>query len=191
MFELLIWWVFVARLHFRSFMACLWTLLWMLYFMQRSGKWVSEIHMLLDTYLHGHVMAWGWVRWQCCGMPVLCQSIWLQCHRESNHIPIHFLPVLPLVFRKEYGLVSCKPFSWYTPSREAGMRVPWPWIKARHPVRGHGCFRLGPRGGHALERAYRNLIPCYSRLWPPRLKVFLGRCLGWLLGSWGEMGVYW
>ena len=63
------------------------------------------------------------------------------------HIPIHFLPVLPLVFRKEYGLVSCKPFSWYTPNREAGMRVPWPWIKANHPVRGHGCFRLGPRGG--------------------------------------------
>ena len=50
--------------------------------------------------------------------------------------------------------------------------VPWPWIKASHPVRGHGCFRLGPRGGHPLERAYINLIPCYSRLWSPRLKSF-------------------
>ena len=147
--------------------------------------------MLLATYLHGHVMAWGRVRWQCCGMPVLCQYIWLRCHRESNHIPIHFLPVLPHVFRREYGLVSCKPFSWYTPNREAGMRAPWPWIKARHPIRGHGCFRLGPRGGHPLESAYRNLITCYSRLWPPRLKVFLGRCLGWFLASWGGMGVYW
>ena len=75
---------------FKSFMACLWTFLWKLYFMHKSGKLVSESHMLLDTYLHSHVMAWGWVRWQCCGMPVLCQSIWLQCHRESNHIPIHF-----------------------------------------------------------------------------------------------------
>ena len=146
--------------------------------------------MLLDTYLHGHVMAWGWVRWQCCDMPVLCQIIWLPCHRETNHISIHSF-LLSHVFRKEYGIVSCKSFSWYTPSGEARMRVPWPWIKARHPVRGHGCFRLGPRGGHPLERAYRNLIPCYSRLWPPRLKVFLGRCLGWFLASWGGMGVYW
>ena len=147
--------------------------------------------MLLDTYLHGHVLAWGWVRWQCCDMPVLWPdhltsvSSWNKSHFHS------FLPVLSHVFRKEYGIVSCKSFSWYTPNREAGMRVPWPWIKARHPVRGHGCFRLGPRGGHPLERAYRNLIPCYSRLWPPRLKVFLGRCLGWFLASWGGMGVYW
>ena len=80
--------------------------------------------------------------------------------------------VLPHVFCKEYGLVSCKPLSLYTPNRGTMMRVPWPWIKARHPVRGHGCFRLGPRGGHPLERAYINLIPCYSRLRPPRLKVF-------------------
>ena len=145
--------------------------------------------MLLDTYLPGHVMEWGWVRWQCCDMPVLCQIIWLPCHRETNHISIHSF-LLSHVFRKEYGIVSCKSFSWYTPSGEAGMRVPWPWIKARHPVRGHGCFRLGPRGGHPLERAYRNLIPCYSRLWPPRLKVFLGCCPGWFLASWGEMGVY-
>ena len=101
------------------------------------------------------------------------------------------LPVLPRVFRKGYGLVSCKPLSWYTPNREAMMRVPWPWIKASHPVRGHGCFRLGPRGGHPLKRADINLIPCYSRLWSPRLKVFLESCLGWFLASWGGMGVYW
>ena len=80
--------------------------------------------------------------------------------------------MLPHVFCKEYGLVSCKPLSLYTPNRGAVMRVLWPWIKARHPVRGHGCFRLGPRGGHPLERAYINLIPCYSRLWSPHLKSF-------------------
>ena len=93
----------------------------------------------------------------------------------SNRIgPVPFIsfPVLPHVFRKEYGLVSCKPLFWYTPKGEAVMMVPWPWIKASHPVRGHGCFRLGPRGGHPLERAYINLIPCYSRLWSPRLKSF-------------------
>ena len=87
-------------------------------------------------------------------------------------VPLISFPVLPHVFRKEYGLVSCKPLFWYTPKGEAVMMVPWPWIKASHPVRGHGCFRLGPRGGHPLERAYINLIPCYSRLWSPRLKSF-------------------
>ena len=36
------------------------------------------------------------------------------------------------------------------------MMVPWPWIKASHPVRGHGCFRLGPRGGVPLRaRVYK------------------------------------
>ena len=89
---------------------------------------------------------------------------------KSRYHPFPF--VLPHVFCQEYGLVSCKPLSSYTPNREALMRVPWPWIKASHPVRGHGCFRLGPRGGHPLERAYINLIPCYSRLWSPRLKSF-------------------
>ena len=67
-------------------------------------------------------------------------STWIKSHYHP------FLFVLPHVFCKGYGLVSCKPLSSYTPNRGAGMRVPWPWIKASHPVRGHGCFRLGPRG---------------------------------------------
>ena len=126
------------------------------------------------------------VLWHASLMPDYLTSVssWHHSHSHSFH------PILSHVFRKEYGIVSCKSFSWYTPSGEAGMRVPWPWIKACHPVRGHGCFRLGPRGGHPLERAYRNLIPCYSRLWPPRLKVSLGRWPGWFLATWGEMGVY-
>src|SRR3954462_4161219 len=97
-------------------------------------------------------------------MPVLCHTIDFSVSPYRFGSRPHSLPVLPHVFRKEYGLVSCKPLSWYTPKGEAGMMVPWPWIKASHPVRGHGCFRLGPRGGHPLERAYINLIPCYSRL---------------------------
>src|SRR3954465_3843646 len=97
-------------------------------------------------------------------MPVLCHTIWLQCQPVSVRFQSISLPVLPQVFRKGYGLVGCKPLSWYTPKGEVMMMVPWPWIKASHPVRGHGCFRLGPRGGHPLERAYINLIPCYSRL---------------------------
>jgi len=118
------------------------------------------------------------VLWHASLMPDYLTSVssWHNSHSHSFH------PILSHVFRKEYGIVSCKSFSWYTPSGEAGMRVPWPWIKASHPVKGHGCFRLGPRGGHPLERVYRNLIPCYSRLWPPRLKVFLGRCPGWFPG---------
>ena len=147
-------------------------------------------------YVVGYIFAWPCdgmrmgkmaVLWHASLMPdyLTFVSSWHHSHSHSFH------PILSDVFRKEYGIVSCKLFSWYTPNREAGMRVPWPWIKARHPVKGHGCFRLGPRGGHPLERAYGNLIPCYSRLWPPRLKVFLGRCLGWFLASWGGMGVYW
>jgi len=157
-----------------------------------AKKWKVSFRNPYDV---GYIFAWPCdgmrmgkmaVLWHASLMPDYLTSVssWNKSHFHS------FLPVLSHVFRKEYGIVSCKSFSWYTPSGEAGMRVPWPWIKARHPVRGHGCFRLGPRGGHPLERAYRNLIPCYSRLWPPRLKVFLGRCPGWFLASWGEMGVY-
>ena len=53
------------------------------------------------------------------------------------------------------------------------MMVPWPWIKARHPVRGHGCFRFGPRGGHPLERAYRNFIHAIRGCGLPVSKFFL------------------
>ena len=113
------------------------------------------------------------------------------CFWLRYQLPFIHLSVLPHVSRKGYCLVRCKPLPWYTPNGEAGMKVPWPWIKAFHPSRGHGCFWLGPRGGHPLERAYINLIPCYSRLWSPRLKSFLGRCLGWFLASRGRMGVYW
>ena len=130
-----------------------------------------------NPYVVGYVLARPWdgmrmgkmaVLWHASLMPGYLTSVssWNKSHFHS------FLPVLSHVFRKEYGLVSCKPFSWYTPNREAGMRVPWPWIKASHPVRGHGCFRLVPRGGHPLERVYINLIRCYSRLWSPRLKSF-------------------
>ena len=145
--------------------------------------------MLLDTYLHSHVLAWGWVRWQCCDMPCLGQSFWQQCQHDQIIFP-SFPSCAATCFPQGIWHSKLQPFSWYTPSGVAGMRVPWPWIKTRHPVRGHGCFRLGPRGGHPLERAHRNLIPCYSRLWPPHLKVFVGRCPGWFLASWGEMGVY-
>ena len=74
---------------FRSFMACLWTFLWMLFFMQKKWKVSFRNPYVVDTYLHGHVMAWGWVRWQCCDMPVLCQIIWLPCRHDTIHIPIH------------------------------------------------------------------------------------------------------
>ena len=73
-----------------SFMACLWASRWISYYMQSWGKWVSKIHKLLDMSLHGHVMAWEWVRWQCCSMPVLCQTIWLQCQHESVQFPSVF-----------------------------------------------------------------------------------------------------
>ena len=59
-------------------------------FMKSWEKWVTEIHDFMEMRLHGHVMAWKWVRWQCCSMPVLCQTIWLQCHRESSHVSIRF-----------------------------------------------------------------------------------------------------
>ena len=153
-------------------MACWWTYRRMSCYLRQWGKWVSKIHEWMDVSMHGHGLAWGWVRWQCCSMPVLCQTIWLQCQTVSVQFLSYFFPVLQHVFRKEYGLVSCKPLFWYTTKGEAVMMVPWPWIKASHPVRGHGCFQLGPRGGHPLERAYINLIPCYSRLWSPRLKSF-------------------
>ena len=145
-------------------------------------------------YVVGYIFAWPCdgmrmgkmaVLWHASLMPDYLTSV-SSWNKSLSH---SFLLVLSHVFRKEYGLVSCKSFSWYTPNREAGMRVPWPWIKARHLVRGHGCFWLGPRGGHPLERANINLIPCYLRFWPPRLKVFLERCLGWFLASWGGMGV--
>ena len=68
----------------------------------------------------------------------------------SNRIglvpPISF-PVLPHVFRKEYGLVSCKPLSWYTPKGEAVMMVPWPWIKASIRSGGMGVSGWDREGG--------------------------------------------
>ena len=79
----------VACLHFCIVMACLWTSLCMIYLMHMIGNLVSVSIMLLDTYLQSHVLVWGWVRWQCCDMPVLCQIIWLPCRHDTIHIPIH------------------------------------------------------------------------------------------------------
>ena len=134
-------------------MTCLYRHLWMLYFMQASCKWASKFDVFIwwwdnlimwwhDRLQDGIVEAWQfYINYL---TPVLT---WIKsCSRSSPS-------VLPHVFCKEYGLVSCKPLSLYTPNRGAAMRVPWPWIKARHPVREHGCFRLGPRKGHPLERA--------------------------------------
>ena len=53
------------------------------------------------------------------------------------------------------------------------MMVPWPWIKASHPVRGHGCFRLGPRGGHPLERVYKFDPMLFEIVISPSQKFFL------------------
>ena len=53
------------------------------------------------------------VLWHASLMPDYVTSV-------SNLIgPVPFIsfPVLPHVFRKEYGLVSCKPLSRYTPKR--------------------------------------------------------------------------
>ena len=78
-----------CSLHFCIVMACLWTPLCMIYLMHIIGKYVSESIMLLDTYLQSHVLVWGWVRWQCCDMPGLCQIIWLPCRHDTIHIHIH------------------------------------------------------------------------------------------------------
>lgn len=44
------------------------------------------------------------------------------------------------------------------------MKVPWPWNKDSHPVRGMCVSSLGPRGGHPLVACGINLIPCYLRM---------------------------
>ena len=145
--------------------------------------------MLLDTYLHSHVLAWGWVRWQCCDMPGLGQSFDSSVNMIKSY-SFHFLPVLPLVSLKGYGIVSCNRFPGTHQIERPGWGFHGPGLKPVIRSGGMGVSSWDREGGHPLERAYRNLIPCYSRLWPPRLKVFLGRCLGWFLASWGEMGVY-
>ena len=54
------------------------------------------------------------------------------------------------------------------------MMVPWPWIKASHPVRGHGCFRLGPRGGAPLRaRVYKFDPMLFEIVISPSQKFFL------------------
>ena len=152
MFEPLIWWVF-----------CMFAWVASSWHVYRSVDNCYIACKVTASELQNSMCIWWEISWSCGdmrgGKMVLLKhaslmpnhstpvSTWI----KSRYRP--FLFVIQHVFCKEYGLVSCKPLSSYTPNREAVMRVPWPWIKASHPVRGHGCFRLGPRGGHPLERA--------------------------------------
>ena len=106
--------------------------------------------MLLDTYWHGHEMAWGWVRWQCCDMPVLCQIIWLPCHRETNHISIHSF-LLSHVFRKEYGLVSCNRFPGTHQVERPGWGFHGPGLKPVIRLGGMGVSGWDREGGTPLS----------------------------------------
>ena len=81
-----------------SFMACSWAFQRMSCYMQRWGKWVSKIHKWMNVSMHGHVLAWGWVRWQCCSMPGLCQTMWLQCQLVSFQFLPFFLPCTTTCF---------------------------------------------------------------------------------------------
>ena len=153
MFEPLIWLVFCVFSRVVFLMACLYKHLWMLYFMQASCKWASKFDVFIWWW--DNLIMWWHDRLQAgiveaCQFYINCLTLvltWTKSYSRSSP----FVP--PHIFCKECSLVSCKPLSLYTPNRGAVMRVPWPWIKARHPVRGHGCFWLGSRGGHPLERA--------------------------------------
>ena len=150
MFELLIWWVLLRVCIF----VCSWhvyeqllNVIFLIYNRKASFGKHYVVGYIFAKPCVGMRMGKMAVLWHASFMPDYLTSVssWNKSHFHS------FLHVLSHVFRKEYGLVSCKSFSWYTPNREAGMRVPWPWIKACHSVRGHGCFRLGPRGGPPLR----------------------------------------
>ena len=153
MFEPLIWWVFCMF----AWVAISWHV-----YMSIGNCYIAC--KVSTSKLQNSMSIWWEITWSCGDMKggkmVLLKHAslmpnhltpmltWIKSHYRSSPFC-----VLPHVFCKEYGLVGCKPLSLYTPNRGVVMRVPWPWIKAIHPVRGHGCFRLGPRGGHPLERA--------------------------------------
>ena len=80
---------------------------------------VSEFN---DPYMDECEYEWPWVGMRMGTMAVLYHASLTPDYvtSVSNHfgpVPIISFLVLPHVFRKEYGLVSCKPLSWYTPKR--------------------------------------------------------------------------
>ena len=73
-------------------------------------------------YVVGYIFAWPCdgtrmgkmaVLWHASLMPDYVTSV----SNRIGPVPLISFLVLPHVFRKEYGLVSCKPLFWYTPKR--------------------------------------------------------------------------
>ena len=66
-----------------------------------------EVTVILYERWPDHVVTWKVVRWYCCSMPVLRHPINSNVNVDWATLPFFPLFVLPHVFCKEYGLVSC------------------------------------------------------------------------------------
>ena len=151
------------------------------------------ICIVVSVILHAKLMQvsfetpyviWCEFTWSCGGMRGGKMAVLKHASLMPNHLtPVstwiksryHPFPfVLPHVFCKEYGLVSCKPLSSYTPNREAVMRVPWPWIKSQSSGQGAWVFLVGTERGAPLRaRVYKFDPMLFEIVISPSQKFFL------------------